>query len=313
MLLKSPSHTARVRHLLELLGRERVKFVHISRGPVAVVRSNVAMHKRLLELYGLQSPPAPEEIERRAVEEYLESETRYLEDRAKVPAGHLVEVRYEDLVADPVGEMKRVYETLGLGWSDELELEMRRYLARLGEYRAATPPSAAAEAPTGQLAALAPIARWFGHDRPAKAAVQLAPVNEPRQTRARLAWALALVMAVLGAATWTGLALATHNRLDWVVWPVGVGVGWGAITLARVGTLGLGIYAAALTTIVLCIVEFATTYLIYQGQTPWTLWEIWDTTSREMLSESTLPWEFAGIVSALRYASRKHVHPPGRG
>ena len=40
---------------------------------------------------------------------------RLEEARPLIPAGRFHELRYEDLVKDPVGEVRRVYEAVGLG------------------------------------------------------------------------------------------------------------------------------------------------------------------------------------------------------
>ena len=58
LLLKSPSHTARVRYLLELF--PGAKFVHISRPPEVVFRSNLLLARELQRAFALQ-PPLPED------------------------------------------------------------------------------------------------------------------------------------------------------------------------------------------------------------------------------------------------------------
>jgi len=40
---------------------------------------------------------------------------RFERDRALIPEGHLAELRFEELTGDPVGQMQRVYDELGLG------------------------------------------------------------------------------------------------------------------------------------------------------------------------------------------------------
>jgi hypothetical protein len=72
LLLKTPSHTARVRALLELFG-DGVKFVHISRDPAAVVESNVKMASRL-SVFNLQPPCAEEDLRAHIQAEFAESE-----------------------------------------------------------------------------------------------------------------------------------------------------------------------------------------------------------------------------------------------
>lgn len=51
----------------------------------------------------------------------------YASARAGLPAGAWLEIRYEDVLADPRGQMKRVLEFLGLGWGDAFERGFARH------------------------------------------------------------------------------------------------------------------------------------------------------------------------------------------
>ena len=52
-----------------------------------------------------------------------------------IPAGNLVELSYEELVADPVAQLRHVYETLGLPGFDEGEPSFREYLGSIASYQ----------------------------------------------------------------------------------------------------------------------------------------------------------------------------------
>ena len=54
---------------------------------------------------------------------------KYLEDRALIPSGNLVEVRYEDFVRDPLPQVQRIYTALGLPAFAEAEEAFRTYVA----------------------------------------------------------------------------------------------------------------------------------------------------------------------------------------
>jgi hypothetical protein len=58
--------------------------------------------------------------------------SRYLEDRARIPPGNLVEVTYEELDARPLEVMQRIYERLDLGDFGRVRPRMAAYLAQLG-------------------------------------------------------------------------------------------------------------------------------------------------------------------------------------
>ena len=56
-------------------------------------------------------------------------------DRPLIPPGQFCEVRYEQLVADPVGQMKLVYDQLQLGGFDRFGRRWRAYFAKEKDYK----------------------------------------------------------------------------------------------------------------------------------------------------------------------------------
>ena len=54
--------------------------------------------------------------------------------RRAVPASHFHEVRYEDLVADPLGEMQTLYARLGLGSFDRVAPRHESYHSANANY-----------------------------------------------------------------------------------------------------------------------------------------------------------------------------------
>ena len=59
-------------------------------------------------------------------------------DRAGLPTGRLHEVRYEDLVADPVGRMQEAYERLELGNFERVRDEFVAMASSMKRYRTNT-------------------------------------------------------------------------------------------------------------------------------------------------------------------------------
>jgi hypothetical protein len=176
LLLKSPSHTARVRYLLELF--PGAKFVHISRCPEVVFRSNLLLARELQRVFALQSPLPEDEQEEIIAHEYLATETHYLADRAQIPAADLAEVRLQDLSADPVGEMKRIYGELGLPFSYGCEERMLQVAATFGKQVRNRHPDLT-EKQKARVARLAPLTAAFGH-APAQTPGALNIDSQPR-------------------------------------------------------------------------------------------------------------------------------------
>jgi hypothetical protein len=131
LVLKSPPHTCRIKVLLELFPDAR--FVHIVRNPYTVFPSAVHLWKSLHRKHGLQRPTFT------GLEEYVLRTFTYLyakleEGRALVPPRHFHELRYEDLIRDPVGQMRALYEHLGLGGFDKVQPRLEAYLASIAGY-----------------------------------------------------------------------------------------------------------------------------------------------------------------------------------
>ncbi len=163
LVLKSPSHTARVRHLRRLF--PGAKFIHISRPPRAVFQSNLALIKGLQDTFRLSPPIDAERQEEMIVAEYLATMDRYIADRASIPPGDLAELRLQDLTADPVGELKRVYGELGLPFSETFRQRLVQQLTAPRQRKPLDhPPLTAAQA--ARAARLDPLGPLFGHDRP---------------------------------------------------------------------------------------------------------------------------------------------------
>jgi len=110
-VLKSPPHTARLGILAEMFPGAR--FLHVVRDPFVVFPSTVRLWRSLDEVQGLQVDRG-ERLESYVFACFDEMYKAFERDRARLPAGSLHEVRYEDLVADPVGQLASAYEQLGL-------------------------------------------------------------------------------------------------------------------------------------------------------------------------------------------------------
>lgn len=66
---------------------------------------------------------------------FAEMHAAFERDRAMLAPGRLFEVRYEQLVADPVATLAEAYERLGLGEFDRLRPALERQAAAMRKYR----------------------------------------------------------------------------------------------------------------------------------------------------------------------------------
>jgi omega-hydroxy-beta-dihydromenaquinone-9 sulfotransferase len=131
LVLKSPTHTFRVPTLLRLF--PRAKFVNIVRNPFAVFSSTVQLWRSLYETYGYQKPPSAG-LEQHVLETFSRMHERLEHTRALVPTGSLIDVRYEDLIRDPLSAVSHIYQALQLGDFDVARPAVERYFAERKGY-----------------------------------------------------------------------------------------------------------------------------------------------------------------------------------
>jgi hypothetical protein len=74
-------------------------------------------------------------LEEYVLSTYVHLYGRIEEGKKILPPGHFHEVRYEDLLADPEGELRRMYERLELGDFEAARPHVRRYLSEQADYR----------------------------------------------------------------------------------------------------------------------------------------------------------------------------------
>jgi omega-hydroxy-beta-dihydromenaquinone-9 sulfotransferase len=132
LVLKSPPHTARVRWLLELFPDAR--FVHIVRDPRSVFPSTVALWKSLHRVHGLQRPRS-ECLEEHVYRSFIRMHQAFRRQRGDIPPDNLCEVRYEDLIRDPLGAMRQIYEQLRLGQFECIRPRIEQYFAKRKDYQ----------------------------------------------------------------------------------------------------------------------------------------------------------------------------------
>lgn len=132
LVLKSPGHTCRIRRLLELFPEAR--FVHIHRNPFHVFQSTQHLVRSVTPLWALQRPDY-KDLDDRTIKQYKAVYQAFFEERGLIPQGRFHEVCYENLEADPIREVRRIYESLALPTFETIEPSIRRYMDTLKDYR----------------------------------------------------------------------------------------------------------------------------------------------------------------------------------
>jgi hypothetical protein len=131
LVLKSPPHTCRMQVLLELFPDAR--FVHIMRDPHVVFPSTVNLWKSLYRTHGMQKPTY-KGLDEQVYATFNRLYNKLEEGRALVEPSRFYELRYEDLVRDPVGQLQSLYQHLNLGCFEEFKPRLEDYLAKVAGY-----------------------------------------------------------------------------------------------------------------------------------------------------------------------------------
>jgi hypothetical protein len=132
IVLKSPAHTCRIRVLLEMF--PNAKFVHIVRDPYVVFPSTVGLWKRLYRDEGFQLPKC-QGLEEQVLKTFTRMYDAFDRDQPLLGPHQFCQVRYEDLIADPVGQMRSVYEQLALGDFERVRPAFAEYFANQKDYK----------------------------------------------------------------------------------------------------------------------------------------------------------------------------------
>lgn len=133
VLLKSPPHTGRVEVLSRLF--PGAKFIHITRHPYSIYPSTLKLWFILDDAQGFglaHEGPHREEYVFSAFERMYRG---FEAQRASLDEHHLCDVRYEDLVKDPVAAVERIYKQLGLSNFERLRPKIAEYAAAQKDYK----------------------------------------------------------------------------------------------------------------------------------------------------------------------------------
>jgi hypothetical protein len=146
LVLKSPPHTARLKMLRELF--PDACFVHIVRNPFDIFASSVRLWKILYDVQGLQQPTledaagAVPSVEDHVLDTFERLYQDFIAHKAQIPGKQFCEIRYEDLVRNPVAELERIYQHLGLKGADDIPTRLvqtcRHFTPNRHQYSSAT-------------------------------------------------------------------------------------------------------------------------------------------------------------------------------
>ena len=132
LVLKSPSHTGRIRILSEMFPDAR--FIHLVRDPDSIFPSARRLWSALDEMQGLQLP-RHESLDDYVFGAFERMYRGFDRQRESIDPTRICEVRYEDLVRDPISQVRTIYEKLDLGDFEHVREKLEEYVGCLRDYR----------------------------------------------------------------------------------------------------------------------------------------------------------------------------------
>ncbi len=139
ILLKSPTHTARLRMLERMFPQAR--FVHLTRDRHALFASSVSLWRALLATQSLHQ--APEKAadgsdfnQALALEAFDALYANFERDRASLEADRLIDIDYGELTSAPMETMQRIYDFLGIELDEAAEQSLRQRIGAFQTYKA---------------------------------------------------------------------------------------------------------------------------------------------------------------------------------
>jgi omega-hydroxy-beta-dihydromenaquinone-9 sulfotransferase len=117
LILKNPSNTAKIHHLLHLY--PNAKFVYIHRHPLDVFESTLGIWDILQQSFAIEQVDH-DTIRSIVLDMYDQIVGGYIRDKHRIPPANLIEIYYEDLLAHPMETISKVYTQFGLDESAAL-------------------------------------------------------------------------------------------------------------------------------------------------------------------------------------------------
>ncbi len=322
VLLKTPSHTARIAEL-DRLFNGRVKFVHLVREPGAVIDSNVRLHESLAG-HLLEDGPDVQTLRDRIVEEYAQTETKCCQEAEAIGSGRFVRVRYQDLRNDAIGTMRSIYGTLGMDFDERAQASVEGYLGQLGAYESTKEVIELGEVTGNEETIKAEMIERYKLDAEPIARVEIEHV-EDESAKTWRGIGSGMLVAIGCIALWLGAVWAVHSiwpgfhpRLIPAVWVCGAVIGMGARKAAGNGSVGLGIAASALTVFVVVSVAFPVSVINYNfASTPGYTTQDWLYHNAKygfegLRSVASMVFIVLGAVTAYRHGVANDIPIPGR-
>jgi len=130
LILKNPINTGRIPFILDLF--PDAKFIHIYRDPYKACLSECEALKLMVNECKLEDD---NEIYDSVIRNYSVIMGQYLKDKDLISDGQLVEVKFEELVKNPLPKLEEIYQVLQLGDFQQVRDKVQYYLNQEKDYQ----------------------------------------------------------------------------------------------------------------------------------------------------------------------------------
>lgn len=132
LILKNPPNTGRIRTLLEMFPQAR--FIYLHRHPYQIFYSMQGLWNHTIEKYYSLQVISCQQKEAVIFNHYLKLMRQYDQDKYLIPAGNLLQCRFEDLGLYPESEIKKIYHFFHLQNSEAVSYKIGQKLNTQQKY-----------------------------------------------------------------------------------------------------------------------------------------------------------------------------------
>jgi hypothetical protein len=131
---KSPSNMARIGKILEMFPDAR--FIFIYRDPYKTVESFYRFFHAVMPVVQVQGDNDGLNRKRMA-RVYTDMIRQYFQEKDKIPAANLMEIRFEDFRKDPLADLQHIFEQFGIQNFEDNRKYFDRHLEEVSDFRQA--------------------------------------------------------------------------------------------------------------------------------------------------------------------------------
>jgi hypothetical protein len=132
LILKNPANTYRLKYLTKMF--PNAKYIHMYRNPYLMYASSVRFFREVFAIYALQTWK-DEDLQQGILDNVKEMYEKLAVDRALIPKENIIDIKYEDLLKEPMKQFERIYKELKIeGW-EEVKKDIKEYTDTQKSYK----------------------------------------------------------------------------------------------------------------------------------------------------------------------------------